>query len=95
MNKINSTNRVFQKFILIIFAVSLLSVSIYAITKKEVYIGEVNRDICILCGSCWSIDPVDFVYNNGTLIVINPISYPNNFKSAQISCPVDAILSNF
>lgn len=96
MKKINSTNRVLQRFILIVTAIFLLSVTLTAIVKDEIHIGAVNKDLCVSCGNCWSIDPMDFLEDDdGTATVSNPVIYEQKFKEAQDACPVSAIWSNF
>lgn len=96
MKKINLTNRSLQRFILIIIAIFLLSVTTKAIVKEEENVGAVNKELCIKCGECWRIDPIDIVQDtDDKALVTNPILQEQDFKEAQNACPVGAIWSNF
>ncbi|MEN6619473.1 MAG: ferredoxin [Rikenellaceae bacterium] len=96
MKKINPTNRKLKRFILIIIAIFLLSVTVKAITKEEENIGGVDKELCIECGNCWYIDPLYIKEDyDGKAKVFNPILDEQKFKEAQNACPVGAIWSNF
>jgi len=71
-------------------------INFFAMVKDETYFGTVDKNLCISCGDCWTIDPVDFFEDNdGKANVRNPITNEQMFKAAQSACPVGAIWSNF
>lgn len=52
---------------------------------------EVNKDLCIGCGSCVAIDPDTFEFNDDGLAEAKTEEITEAAREAAEACPVDAI----
>ncbi len=52
---------------------------------------EVNKDLCIGCGSCVAIDPETFEFNDDGIAQAKADEVSEGAKEAAEACPVDAI----
>lgn len=52
---------------------------------------EVNKDLCIGCGSCVAIEPETFEFNDDGLAEAKKDEITDGVKEAAEACPVDAI----
>ena len=52
---------------------------------------EVNKDLCIGCGSCVAIDPETFEFNDEGLAEAKTDEITDGAREAKEACPVDAI----
>ena len=55
---------------------------------------EVNKDLCIGCGSCVSIDPETFEFNDDGLAEVKTNEISEGAREAAEACPVEAIKIN-
>ena len=52
---------------------------------------QINKDVCIGCGSCVSIDPETFEFNDDGIAEVKTEEVSEGAKEAAEACPVEAI----
>ncbi|MBR3362730.1 MAG: ferredoxin [Bacilli bacterium] len=52
---------------------------------------EVNKDLCIGCGSCVAIDPETFEFNDDGIAQAKTDEVSEGAREAAEACPVEAI----
>ena len=80
----NTSKKTRHSYLPIFIAVFLLFITITTIAKEVQHIGSVNKDLCISCGICWQIDPMDITQDyDGTARVNNPILDDQKFEDGK------------